>query len=108
MSEDDDEPRKSGVPLWVGILIGLLLSIPLIVAAGAMVMVVLIVALSVLGNNLSSQFNYIGSSIGNQPVTITTVEPLEVKLEAPEEEAPEEGQDEAAPNPPEEADSNER
>ena len=32
----------------------------------ALVAVGLIVALSVLGNNLSNQFNYIGSTIGSQ------------------------------------------
>ena len=36
----------------------------------ALVAVGLIVALSVLGNNLSSQFNYIGSTIGAQNATI--------------------------------------
>ena len=38
----------------------------------ALVAVGLIVALSVLGNNLSSQFNYIGSTIGAQNATIQT------------------------------------
>ena len=38
----------------------------------ALVAVGLIVALSVLGNNLSSQFNYIGSTIGAQNATINT------------------------------------
>ena len=38
----------------------------------ALVAVGLIVALSVLGNNLSSQFNYIGSTIGAQQASIAT------------------------------------
>ena len=38
----------------------------------ALVAVGLIVALSVLGNNLSSQFNYIGSTIGAQNASIAT------------------------------------
>jgi pilus assembly protein Flp/PilA len=38
----------------------------------ALVAVGLIVALSVLGNNLSSQFNYIGSTIGAQNASIVT------------------------------------
>ena len=36
----------------------------------ALVAVGLIVALSILGNNLSSQFNYIGSTIGAQSADI--------------------------------------
>jgi pilus assembly protein Flp/PilA len=36
----------------------------------ALVAVGLIVALSVLGNNLSSQFNYIGSTIGAQSAAV--------------------------------------
>ena len=36
----------------------------------ALVAVGLIVALSVLGNNLSSQFNYIGATIGKQEARI--------------------------------------
>ena len=36
----------------------------------ALVAVGLIVALSVLGNNLSNQFNYIGSTIGQQEARI--------------------------------------
>ena len=38
----------------------------------ALVAVGLIVALSVLGNNLSNQFNYIGSTIGAQSATVQT------------------------------------
>jgi pilus assembly protein Flp/PilA len=36
----------------------------------ALVAVGLIVALSVLGNNLSSQFNYIGKTIGTQSAAV--------------------------------------
>ena len=36
----------------------------------ALVAVGLIVALSVLGNNLSNQFNYIGSTIGSQSAAV--------------------------------------
>lgn len=36
----------------------------------ALVAVGLIVALSVLGNNLSNQFNYIGSTIGSQKAQV--------------------------------------
>jgi pilus assembly protein Flp/PilA len=38
----------------------------------ALVAVGLIVSLSVLGNNLSSQFNYIGSTIGAQSAGVQT------------------------------------
>ena len=38
----------------------------------ALVAVGLIVALSVLGNNLSNQFNYIGSTIGSQNAGVVT------------------------------------
>jgi pilus assembly protein Flp/PilA len=38
----------------------------------ALVAVGLIVSLSVLGNNLSSQFNYIGSTIGAQTASVQT------------------------------------
>ena len=38
----------------------------------ALVAVGLIVALSVLGNNLSKQFNYIGTTIGAQQASIAT------------------------------------
>ena len=38
----------------------------------ALVAVGLIVALSVLGNNLSNQFNYIGSTIGAQSAQVQT------------------------------------
>jgi pilus assembly protein Flp/PilA len=38
----------------------------------ALVAVGLIVSLSVLGNNLSEQFNYIGSTIGAQSASIST------------------------------------
>ena len=38
----------------------------------ALVAVGLIVALSVLGNNLSAQFNYIGSTVGAQRASIAS------------------------------------
>ena len=38
----------------------------------ALVAVGLIVSLSVLGNNLSAQFNYIGSTVGAQTAAIAT------------------------------------
>lgn len=93
MSDDEDEARRSGIPLWVGLLIGFLVGLPVLAVLAALVAVVLIVALSVVGNNLSQEFNYIGSTIGSQPVVIRPHVDYEVEVEAAEEEAPKEGQE---------------
>lgn len=106
MSDDEDEARRSGIPLWVGLLIGFLVGLPVLAGVGVFVAVALHGALSVLGNNLSQEFNYIGSTIGSQPATIRPVEEVEVEpetleeleLEALEELLADEGAEEASPD----------
>ena len=96
MSEDEDEKPKSAFTLLTGVVIGLLLGLPLVAVGVVFVAVVLIVALSVLGNNLSQEFNYIGSTIATQSAATRAVE--EVKPENLEELLADEEAEEPSPD----------